>query len=164
MNGKIVVSMSQNTMLIHLLETDDASNDEALIEQMMNDAKVDRETANSYLRSWRFNHQEGAIAAIRSAVHAINPTITTAKAEQASRRLLGANGDGHAKLFLDDGEKGPGKDPADGSGKVAQIIALHKEGKSNREIIEMGYNKSTVNRQVSEYKKRVAESKSQTTL
>jgi len=163
MNGKIVVTMAQNTQIIHLLETDDASNDEGLIEQIMNDTRVDRETADAYVRSWRFNHQEGAIAAIRSAVHAINPLsqpTPLTKVERASKRLTQTNGDGQSRLYI---ESGGGKDPAEGSGKVAQIIALHKEGKSNREIIEMGYNKSTVNRQVSEYKKRVAATKATTT-
>lgn len=142
MNGKIVVTMAQNTILIHLLETDDCSNDEALLVQMTADAKVDRHTADSYLRSWRFNHQEGAIGAIRSAVHAINPTPTPA-----------------ARLWVDDGKAG-NKDPAEGTGKVAAIIALHKQGLSNKEIVDKGYNKSTVNRQVSEYRKRIAASKS----
>lgn len=41
-----------------------------------------------------------------------------------------------------------------GGNKIQQIIALHKAGKSNKEIIEAGYNKSTVARQVSEYKKK----------
>lgn len=44
-------------------------------------------------------------------------------------------------------------EPKPGS-KIAEIIALHVAGKTNKEIIESGYNKSTVNRQVSEYKKR----------
>lgn len=37
---------------------------------------------------------------------------------------------------------------------IEQILDLHKQGKTNKEIIAMGYNKSTVGRQVSEYKKR----------
>lgn len=41
-----------------------------------------------------------------------------------------------------------------GSGKIAEIIALHLQGKSKKEIIELGYNKSTVNRQVGEYIKK----------
>lgn len=37
---------------------------------------------------------------------------------------------------------------------IAQILALHIAGKTNKEIIELGFNKSTVGRQVSEYKKK----------
>lgn len=48
---------------------------------------------------------------------------------------------------------------AKGLGVVAQIIELHKKGMSNKEIIESGFNKSTVNRQVNEYKKRKNERK-----
>ena len=40
-----------------------------------------------------------------------------------------------------------------GGSIIQQIIALYKEGKSNKEIIAMGYNKSTVARQISEHKK-----------
>ena len=41
----------------------------------------------------------------------------------------------------------------EGMGKIAMILKLHKKGYSNKEIIEAGYNKSTVYRQVGEYKK-----------
>lgn len=40
-----------------------------------------------------------------------------------------------------------------GPGKIEQIIALHKAGKSNAEIVEKGFNKTTVSIQVSKYKK-----------
>lgn len=43
-----------------------------------------------------------------------------------------------------------------GKSIIEQILDLYKEGLSNKEIIEKGYNKSTVNRQVAEYKKRKA--------
>lgn len=36
---------------------------------------------------------------------------------------------------------------------IERILALHKAGKTNKEIIAAGFNKSTVGRQVSEYKK-----------
>ncbi len=38
--------------------------------------------------------------------------------------------------------------------KIQQILALHKDGKTNKEIVAMGFNQSTVNRQVGEYKKK----------
>jgi hypothetical protein len=37
-------------------------------------------------------------------------------------------------------------------GKVQQVIELHKKGFSNQEIIAMGFNKSTVNNQVRNYR------------
>ncbi len=40
-----------------------------------------------------------------------------------------------------------------GPGKIEQIIALHVAGKSNKEIVEAGFNKTTVSIQVSKYKK-----------
>lgn len=44
--------------------------------------------------------------------------------------------------------------PAQEGSIIHQILELHKAGKSNKEIIELGFNKSTVGRQVGEYKKR----------
>lgn len=41
-----------------------------------------------------------------------------------------------------------------GKSIIEQIIELHKQGLTNKEIVEKGFNKSTVNRQVCEYKKR----------
>lgn len=51
----------------------------------------------------------------------------------------------------------PANKPQKGAGGksiIEQIIDLHIQGKSKKEIIEMGYNKSTVNRQVGEYIKK----------
>lgn len=45
------------------------------------------------------------------------------------------------------------KEPG-GESIIGQIIAHHKAGLSNKQIIELGFNKSTVGRQVGEYKKR----------
>jgi len=39
-------------------------------------------------------------------------------------------------------------------GKIGQILDLYKSGKTKKEIIAMGYNKSTVHRQTSEYDKK----------
>ncbi len=36
---------------------------------------------------------------------------------------------------------------------IKEIIALAKKGKTNREIIDLGYNKSTVNQQVGLFRK-----------
>lgn len=40
-----------------------------------------------------------------------------------------------------------------GPGKIEQIIALHKSGLSNQEIVEKGFNKTTVSIQVAKFKK-----------
>lgn len=40
-----------------------------------------------------------------------------------------------------------------GPGKIEQIIALHKQGLSNKEIVEKGFNKTTVSIQVSKFKR-----------
>lgn len=48
----------------------------------------------------------------------------------------------------------PAQTKTGGKSIIEQILELHKAGKSNKEIIAAGFNKSTVARQVSEYKKR----------
>lgn len=48
------------------------------------------------------------------------------------------------------------KQPGKGGSIIEQILALHQQGLSNKDIIAKGFNKSTVNRQVSEFKKRNA--------
>lgn len=40
-----------------------------------------------------------------------------------------------------------------GKGLIEQIIALHKKGKTNVEIAEAGFNKTTVSIQVAKYKR-----------
>jgi len=53
-----------------------------------------------------------------------------------------------------DKAKAAAKAAADkGPGKIEQIIALHKKGKSNQEIVDAGFNKTTVAIQVAKYKK-----------
>lgn len=42
-----------------------------------------------------------------------------------------------------------------GKSIIEQILDLHRAGKTNKEIVALGFNKSTVNRQVGEYKKRM---------
>lgn len=51
------------------------------------------------------------------------------------------------------------KKEKEGPGKIEQILALHKAGKSNAEIVEKGFNKTTVSIQVAKYKKGKAEAK-----
>lgn len=43
--------------------------------------------------------------------------------------------------------------PEERSTLIKDIIDLHKQGKTNKEIVEMGYNKNTVGRQICLYKK-----------
>lgn len=38
-------------------------------------------------------------------------------------------------------------------GKIEQILALHKEGKTLAEIVEAGFNKTTASIQIAKYKK-----------
>ena len=49
--------------------------------------------------------------------------------------------------------KAPASKVKEGVGKIEQIIAFHKKGKTNAEIVEAGFNKTTVAIQVAKYKK-----------
>jgi len=46
-----------------------------------------------------------------------------------------------------------------GPGKIAQILDLHKQGYSNKEIIEKGFSPTTVSIQVSKYKREKEDAK-----
>jgi hypothetical protein len=60
------------------------------------------------------------------------------------------------------GKKAPAKKLKKKSGErgiIEQIIDLHKTGKTNKDIIDMGYSKSTVGQQVAKFKREKAEKK-----
>lgn len=60
----------------------------------------------------------------------------------------------HAAAVMGTERPKPVRKSGEGGSIIEQIIALHKQGLSNKEIIAKGFNKSTVGRQVSEFKKR----------
>lgn len=72
----------------------------------------------------------------------------TAAQHYGKRQLPAAVGKTKARTAT-----GTFQEPARGS-KIAQILDLFKSGKSKQQIIDAGFNKSTVNRQVGEYIKR----------
>ena len=76
------------------------------------------------------------------------------KAANASIKAIAANAKNTAAPAASEAPKVQ-RTPGAGGSIIQQIIALHVEGKSNKEIIALGFNKSTVGRQVSEYKKRL---------
>lgn len=61
---------------------------------------------------------------------------------------------GESSVIKADKPAAPAPSKTGGKSIIEQILELHKAGKSNKEIIAAGFNKSTVARQVSEYKKR----------
>lgn len=134
--------MWQNDKMIDLLKSNaDTPDQESLLQQMVEVAKVERTTAEAYLSSWRYNHHQGAMGAILGDYEKRNQAVVSeAKV---------------AKLFIV-GETKPLSPAPDleGGGKIAQILKMHMDGKTNAEIIAAGFNKSTVSRQVSEHKKR----------
>jgi hypothetical protein len=81
------------------------------------------------------------------------PEVSTTKATPSKKKSVLSPG----TLKPEEGfNQQPDKPVKAAGGKciIEQILDLHKAGKSNKEIIAAGFNKSTVARQVSEYKKR----------
>jgi len=157
----------QNRAIVECIE-ESKCDDKTLIGRITSEAKIDETTAQNYLNSYRENPNEGAIGVIVKAVHkeqldelvseqkkagiamrgkdAQPPTIPT-----VTGRLITPKAKEQKESEVPNETK---KEPADGSGKIAQILKLHDEGKTHKEIIERGFNKSTVYRQIGEYKKR----------
>lgn len=146
----ISLPMWKNDLILELLRADKGEDDERLLCQIMVRVTISREIADAYLRSFRFNNKQGAIGAISKAVDAEKGTKKIKTNEQpvldpVQNRILT---DDHEEIIV---EQLP---LLEGEGKVAAILRLHDSGLSNDQIISQGFNKSTVYRQVSEYKTR----------
>lgn len=159
---KIVVTSWQNEIIIDALRLP-IGDEEALLQKLMVDTKLSYDILDAYRRSWRFNHTQGAIAAIAKAVD-------VEKSTNGAKLFIPAE-------FVNTGKPTPPAPPTkpipqqiivtnnhptnnvlpllEGEGIVAAIIRHYNLGMSNEQIIGAGFNKSTVYRQVSEYKKRV---------
>lgn len=169
----------QNRAIIECIEESNCDR-LTLIGRITAEAKIDAVTAESYLDSYNANPNEGAIGVIVKAVHkeqldeivaegkkaaAANkktsalpphPTMTTGTVETQPppKQTPPVKQEAIVRQIISPIDDRPKKDPVTGEGVVAQILKLHLAGKSNKEIIEAGYNQSTVYRQVNEHKKR----------
>ena len=140
------ISMTNNKKILELLEKNPALDYETLKDMIIKRTQVEPTTADAYIKSWRHNHKEGAIGAISKAVKRSYP---------ADERIVE-----EGNTFEAVKEKPAGTpQPIEGVSKIAAIIRLHEQGYTNAQIIAAGYNKSTVGRQVGEYKKRKASGK-----
>lgn len=132
-NKKIIVTPVQSLKITNLLRSDKGDTPlQQFIETIAKEGEVEEWVAEKFAASWRWNHRTDGDPMAEP-----KPESYYVQSE-LPRKLNTSN------------------DPANGNGKVAQIIALAEQGKSTAEIIEMGYNKSTVYRQYSEWKKRKA--------
>jgi len=158
----ITLTMSQNDAIIRILKTDDTPDLTQLSQRICAEARVDEHVAEAYIRSWRYNHgQGGAIGRALAAYNERNPDAANTTTTSSIKK-------DHVVIDIDEKhgelpqsvvkEMVAACDKIDPiripSGICGEIVRLHISGKSNKEIIAMGYNKSTVGRQVSEYKKR----------
>lgn len=172
----IKLKMSQSAIIIDLLKASNGSDDVTLLQTIIKDAQVDYETADAYLRSYRHSKDTGAIGTISKAIGAANPS--PARQSQTAdipfgegRKKAQPNPIAQTEIAnpkpppiprADAGITTDGPIPNEHGGKIEQILWLHDSGLSNNEIIAKGFNKSTVGRQVGEYKKRKALTKSKT--
>jgi hypothetical protein len=146
---KIIVTQVQSTKIHRILKADTGSTPlQDFIELIVKEAEIEEWIAETFASAWRYNHRDNNETETET-------EKTNSDAQQTKEQK--------SKLYYVTNElptkTAAVKDPGNGTGKVAQIIALAEQGKSTAEIIEMGFNKSTVYRQVSEWKKRTATSK-----
>jgi polyhydroxyalkanoate synthesis regulator phasin len=137
--NRIIVTHVQSVKIQTLLKADNGKAPvQELIDTIVKDAEVEEWVAKRFADAWRWNHRND------------NDNIEP-KPEKKEELFY------TSRPLPEMKKKGTTSNPENGTGKVAQIIQLAQQGKSVQEIIEMGFNKSTVYRQVSEWRKRTKE-------
>jgi hypothetical protein len=145
---KIIVTQVQSTKIHRILKADnDTTPLQDFIDLLVAEAEIEPWIAERFASAWRWNHRDSNVTDSQTKDNEANSS------EQPKSELFYVTNELPKKATTGT------KDPGNGTGKVAQIIALAEQGKSTAEIIEMGFNKSTVYRQVSEWKKRTATTK-----
>ena len=134
---KIIVSHVQSTKIHKILKADTGETPlQEFIDEIATEAEVEPWVAEKFASAWRWNHRNEDVSAQPEPAE-----------KETGESLYYVTNDLPTKTTLR-------SSPENGTGKVAQIIALAEQGKSTAQIIELGFNKSTVYRQVSEWKKR----------
>lgn len=129
---KIILTQQQSLVIHKLLKADRGEQPlQDLIETITKEAQVEDWISEKMAAAWRWNHKEDGAEQNKAESYLIEQPLPNKSMVES----------------------------AGGEGKVKQIIALAEAGKSVAEIIDMGYNKSTVYRQVSEWRKRKAAAK-----
>lgn len=152
---KIIVTQVQSTKIHRILKADkDDTPLQDFIDLLVKEAEIEEWVASTFASAWRYHHRNN-----NEETDAETNSEPETKAVAAVKKLF------YTEAELPTKTKATGaSNPENGTGKVAQIIALAEQGKATAEIIALGYNKSTVYRQVSEWKKRKAEAKSKKEL
>jgi hypothetical protein len=131
---KIIITQVQSSKIHKLLEADKGDTPlQKFIDDIKTAGEVEEWVAEKFASSWRFHHR--------------NNDQTETQDQQLKNEIF----------YVQNELPSPSKkstDPANGTGKVAQIIQLAEKGFSTQQIIAQGFNKSTVYRQVSEWRQR----------
>lgn len=137
---KFVITHVQSMKVHKLLKADNGLTPlQQFIDTITTEAEIEPWMAEKFAAAWRYHHRNDN-----------NGDPQAQEPEQQPEEQFFIKTPLPRKTSLSTGKS----DPAEGTGKVAQIIALAEEGKSTKEIIDLGFNKSTVYRQVSEWRKR----------
>lgn len=141
---KIVITHVQSMKVHRILKADKGNTPlQDFIDLLATEGEVEPWIAEKFATAWRYHHRNDNS----------NPEPETQPKQQQPEETFFVK----QPLPKRQSTNSTGKsDPAEGTGIVAQIIAHAESGKSTKEIIELGYNKSTVYRQYSEWKKRKA--------
>jgi hypothetical protein len=140
---KIIVTFVQSQKINKLLRADKGDTPiQELIDSIVAESEIPEWQAETFAKAWRWNHRNDNNNTSQDKQAPVEKEKEQYYVSSPLPRKTDANAD-----------------PANGSGKVAQIIALAEQGKTTAEIIELGYNKSTVYRQYSEWKKRKGKAK-----
>jgi len=138
---KMIVTTAQNRVIMDHLDADDMSiPHEDFVNQITEKSGAEKWIVEKLVENWRYWHPNGTKNGLRDAQEDAKRTDESIYVGQPlPRPKTPKNGSAL---------------PENGTGKVAEILKHASDGKSVAEIIKLGYNKSTVYRQVSEWKKR----------
>ncbi len=144
------VNNAQSALIIKLMKANPLMVEQQLIDIIVESCNVEQPLAESFVKSWRWNHDSdnnviqhkdgrNAIITIHKALKTQGFDVEAAVMSSKVERTFKA-------------PTAPAANPE--GGKIQRILALHDAGFSNDQIIAEGFNKSTVYRQVKEYKER----------
>jgi hypothetical protein len=143
----LTVTQKQSSIIIDKwLRNDDMSMPhEEFVAAIMKETDAEQWVVDKLVENWRYWHPNGANGGLRDA-----KDVKTF--EQRAEEFMYVQ----TPLPKPKSTQKQKSAPEDGNGIVAQILKHAAEGKSVKEIIEMGFNRSTVYRQVGEWKQRNA--------
>lgn len=145
------VNNEQSALIIALLKKNPLMPEQQLNELIVESCRVESDLAEAFIKSWRWNHDtEGNIVNYKQGGTNAITTIHAAVKRGGFDVEAAVRGSNVPRVTV----QSTAPVPNVSGGKIQQILAMHDAGNSNDEIIAAGFNKSTVYRQVKEYRER----------